>query len=314
MKHIKIAIIGGAGFIGRHLAATLVKELRGVTIICRVREHAKTLYTLPVIEIAEVDARNADALATATHGCDAIINLVGILYETSRMKFSHEHVGVTDSAIEACRRNGIRRYIHMSALNADPAGPSKYLRSKGEAEAKVAASGLDWTIFRPSLVIGPEDKSLNTFAAVARWMPVIMLPGASARFQPVYVGDVARAFAASLDDHTTFGQRYPLCGPRVYTLRELFAYAAQQVGRRPWIIETPGPLAPLQAAVMSLLPGKPMTPDNLRSLSVDSVSNGTPVALLGHAPRALEDYVPEYLPGQDKNWRYQGYRRRHAGR
>ena len=314
MKHTKIAIIGGAGFVGRHLTTELHNQLREITIVCRAREHAKSLYMLPMVEVAEVDARNAGALAAATHGCDAIVNLVGILYETAAAKFSDEHVGVTERAMEACRRNGIRRYIHMSALNAGPDGPSKYLRSKGEAEARVSASGLDWTIFRPSLIIGPEDRSLNTFAKVARWMPVVWLPGASARFQPVWVGDVARAIAASLDDTTTYGQRYPLCGPRVYTLRELFAYAGRLVGRKPWIIRTPGPLASLQAAFMSLLPGKPMTPDNLRSLSVDSVSDGTPVALLGHPPRAIEDVVPEYLPGQDQNWRYQVYRRRHAGR
>ena len=312
MKHTKIAVIGGAGFVGRHLASELVKQLREVTIVCRAREHAKSLYTLPVIEIAEVDARNVDALAAATHRCDAIVNLVGILYETSRAGFTDEHVGVTEAAIEACRRNGIRRYVHMSALNADPNGPSKYLRSKGGAEAKVAASSLDWTIFRPSLIIGPEDKSLNTFAGIARWMPVIFVPGASARFQPIYVGDVVKAMTASLDDHLTYGQRYPLCGPRVYTLRELFAFGARQVGRRPLILKTPGPLASLQAWVLGLVPGKPMTPDNLRSLSVDSVSDGTPVALLGGPPRALEDVVPEYLPGEDKNWRYQIYRRRNA--
>jgi NADH dehydrogenase len=201
----------------------------------------------------------------------------------------------------------------MSALNADPNGPSKYLRSKGDAEQKVAASGLDWTIFRPSLIIGPEDRSLNTFAKIAKWMPVIWLPGASARFQPVWIGDVVRAIGASLDDTNTYGQRYPLCGPRVYTLRELFLFAARLVGRRPVIIKTPRLLAPLQAAVMQFLPGKPMTPDNLRSLSVDSVSDGTPVALLGGPPRPLEDVVPEYLAGHDKNWRYQVYRQRHAG-
>lgn len=312
MKHANIALIGGAGFVGRHLAMELVNQLRGVTVICRKREHAKLLFTQPTVTIVEADARNVDALTAATHGCDAVVNLVGILYETARSRFHDEHVGVTEAAIEACRRNGIRRYIHMSALNADPDGASNYLRSKGEAERKVVASALDWTIFRPSLIVGPGDKSVNTFARIAQWMPVIFVPGASARFQPIFVGDVARAFVASLDDRMTFGQRYPLCGPRVYTLRELFAFAAQQSGRKPLILKTPGFLAGLQAMVLEMLPGKPMTRDNLRSLSVDSVSDGTPAALLGGPPVALEDVVPEYLAGQDRNWRYQIYRRRHA--
>ena len=312
MKNANIAIIGGAGFVGRHLAMELVNQLREVTVICRKREHAKLLFTLPAARIVEADARDVAALTAATRGCDAIVNLVGILYETSRSKFRDQHVGVTEAAIEACRRNGIRRYIHMSALNADPDGPSKYLQSKGEAEQKVATSALDWTIFRPSLIVGPGDQSINTFARIAQWMPVIVVPGASARFQPIFVGDVACAFAASLDDRMTFGQRYPLCGPRVYTLRELFAFAARQMGRKPLILKTPGFLAGLQAMLLEVLPGKPMTRDNLRSLSVDSVSDGTPIALLGRPPVALEDVVPEYLAGQDRNWRYQIYRRRHA--
>ena len=312
MKHMNIAIIGGAGFVGRHLALELVNELRAVTVICRKREHAKLLFTQPTVEIVEADARNVDSLAAATRGCDAIVNLVGILYETSRSTFRDQHVGVTEAAIEACRRNGIRRYIHMSALNADPDGASKYLQSKGEAEQKVTSSGLDWTIFRPSLIVGPGDKSINTFARMAQWMPVILVPGASTRFQPIFVGDVARAFAASLDDRMTHSQRYPLCGPRIYTLRELFAFAARQMGRKPLILKTPGFLTGLQAMTLEMLPGKPMTRDNLRSLSVDSVSDGTPVALLGGPPVALEDVVPEYLAGHDRNWRYQIYRRRHA--
>src|SRR5437762_1440131 len=142
MRHINIAVIGGAGFVGRHLASRLVNELRGVRIVTRAREHAKAIYLLPSLVVVEADARDVGALTAATRDCDAVVNLVGILHESSKAAFADEHVGVTDAAIEACRRNGIRRFIQMSALNADPSGPSKYLRSKGEAEAKVAASGL----------------------------------------------------------------------------------------------------------------------------------------------------------------------------
>ena len=311
MRHVKIAVIGGAGFVGRHLANALVEKLREVIVVTRVREHAKSLIMLPLVQVVEADGRDAQALTAATRGADAVVNLVGVLYESSRARFDDEHVGVTEAAIEACRRNGIRRFIQMSALNADTGSESKYLRSKGEAEAKVVASGLDWTIFRPSLIIGPEDRSLNAFAAIVRWMPVVFLPGASAKFQPIYVGDVVKAFVAALDDHSTFGQRYPLCGPRVLTLRELFAYAARLTGRRRVIIGTPGPLAALQAGVLELMPGKPMTRDNLKSMRVDSVSDGTPTFLLGGPPRAIEDIVPLYLAPPGEHARYFMYRRRH---
>lgn len=311
MRHVKIAVIGGAGFVGRHLANALVESLREVIVVTRVSEHAKSVGTLPSVQVVEADARDIDALTAAIRGADAVVNLVGVLYESSRARFDDEHIGVTVAAIEACRRNGIRRFIQMSALNADTNSESKYLRSKGEAEAKVAASGLDWTIFRPSLIVGPEDKSLNAFAAIVRWMPVVFVPAASAKFQPIYVGDVANAFATALDEPSTYSQRYPLCGPRVFTLRELFAYAARLTGRRPLIIETPGPLAALQAGALELIPGKPMTRDNLKSMRVDSVSDGTPTFLLGGPPRPIEDIVPLYLGPPGEHARYFMYRRRH---
>ena len=309
MKHMKIAVIGGSGFVGRHLANELVNQLREVIVLTRVREHAQSLILLPTVLVVEVDARDVDALTRATHEADAVINLVGIRYETSKMRFEGIHVGITEAAIEACRRNGIRRLIHMSALNAGPDAPSAYLRSKGEAEARVAASGLDWTIFRPSVIFGPEDRFLNMFATIARLLPVIYLPGATARFQPVYVGDVATAMAAALDDTSTFGQRYPLCGPRVYTLRELVRLAAQLTGRRRWIVGLPGALGKMQAWLLEHFPGKPLTRDNLLSMRVDSVSDGSPAALLGGPPRSIEDMAPEYLTAS-RDERNTQYRRR----
>ena len=309
MKHMKIAVIGGSGFVGRHLANELVNQLREVIVLTRVREHAQSLILLPTVLVVEVDARDVDALTRATHEADAVINLVGIRYETSKMRFEGIHVGITEAAIEACRRNGIRRLIHMSALNAGPDAPSAYLRSKGEAEARVAASGLDWTIFRPSVIFGPEDRFLNTFATIARLLPVIYLPGATARFQPVYVGDVATAMAAALDDTSTFGQRYPLCGPRVYTLRELVRLAAELTGRRRWIVGLPGALGKMQAWLLEHFPGKPLTRDNLLSMRVDSVSDGSPAALLGGPPRSIEDMAPEYLTAS-RDERNTQYRRR----
>ena len=295
MKHDKIVVLGGSGFVGRHIMNVLASQERDVIVPSRAREHAKALFLLPRAEIPEVDVRDASALAAATRGADAVINLVGILHETRHASFTDIHVGVTEAVIEACRTNGIRRLVHMSALNADPAGPSAYLRSKGEAQARVMASGLDWTVFQPSVIFGPEDRFLNLFAFLAKFMPVIYLARADARFQPVYVGDVAAAMVAALDDDSTIGQCYPLCGPTIYTLRELVAFAASQAGYRRLIVGLPEGLAIAQACVLEHLPGKLMTRDNLLSMRVDSVCNCPFPAVFGGSPRAIEDTVPAYL-------------------
>jgi NADH dehydrogenase len=295
VKHRRIVVLGGSGFIGRHLVAALATREAEVVVVARARDHAKHLFLLPRVEIVEADARDATDVAVAARGADALINLVGILHPARGMSFDDVHVGVAEAAIRACRSNRIGRLLHMSALNADPGGPSAYLRSKGEAEAKVRSSGLQWTIFRPSVVFGPKDQFLNKFATLARWFPIIPLAGATARFQPIYVGDVVTAFAAALESDATIGQSYGLCGPRAYTLRELVAYTGSLVGRRPLIIGLPGLLGQAQAALLELVPGKPMSRDNLASMRVDSVCETPYPAVLGGPPRSLEAIAPGYL-------------------
>jgi uncharacterized protein YbjT (DUF2867 family) len=311
MKHDKIAVLGGSGFVGRQVVSALVSQAREVIVPTRAREHAKRLFLLPGVQIPEVNVRDAAALAEAIRGADAVINLVGILHETRRASFNDIHVGVTEAVIDACRRNRIKRLIQMSALNADPTGPSAYLRSKGEAEARVAQSGLDWTMFQPSVIFGSEDKFLNLFAWLAQFLPVIYLAGAEARFQPVYVGDVAAAMIAALDDDNTIGQRYPLCGPTIYTLRELVSYAATQAGNRRLIVGLPERLATVQAWVLEHLPGKLLTRDNLLSMRVDNVCDCPFPAVFGGPPRAMEDTVPEYLSPTGETDPFSVYRRRH---
>jgi uncharacterized protein YbjT (DUF2867 family) len=309
MKHDKIVVLGGSGFVGRHMVSALVSQEREVVVPTRAREHAKALFLLPRVQIPEVDVRDAAALADTIRGADAMINLIGVLHETRRASFTDIHVGVTEAAIEACRRNGIKRLIQMSALNADRGGPSAYLRSKGEAEARVAASGLDWTLFQPSVIFGPDDSFLNLFAGLAKFLPVIYLAGAKARFQPVHVGDVAAAMIAALDEESTIGQRYPLCGPKVYTLRELVAYASAQAGYRRRIVGLPEGLGKAQAWVFEHLPGKLLTRDNLLSMRVDSVCNCPFPAVFGGPPRAMEDTVPGYLSPTGETDSFSVYRR-----
>ena len=310
MKPARIVVLGGSGFVGRHLVNALVARERDVVVATRAREHAKSLFMLPRVEIVETNVRDATALARITRGADAVVNLVGVLNESRGATFDDIHVSVTDAAIRACRSNGVRRFLQMSSLNADPKGPSAYLRSKGEAEAKVATSGLAWTIFRPSVIFGPEDRFLNTFACIARLMPVVFLAGAKARFQPIYVGDVVKAFAIALDDDRTIGQHYPLCGPKVYTLSELFKYAASQTTNPPLIIGLPASVAQVQAWFLEALPGKLLTRDNLASMRVDSVCDCAYPIVFGGQAHEMEALVPTYLSRASQADPFSAYRQR----
>jgi NADH dehydrogenase len=201
-------------------------------------------------------------LARLVERASAVINLVGILNESRAANFTQAHVELPRSIVAACVSARVRRLVHMSELNADPAGPSRYLRSKGEGEAVVAASGLDWTIFEPSVIFGREDRFLNLFANLLRFAPVMPLAGADARFQPVYVGDVAECMARALPLDATFGQKYPLCGPQIYALRDLVRYAGSLTGASPPIIALGPKLARIQATVLEHLPGSLMSRDN----------------------------------------------------
>ena len=206
--------------------------------------------------------------------------LVGVLHdERGQRSFAAAHVELARQVTAACRECGVRRLLHMSALNADPAGPSAYLRSKGEAERIVRDSGLDWTTFRPSVIFGPGDRFLNPFARALRALPIMVLPCPAARFQPVYVEDVATIFLRSLGDLGSIGQAYDLCGPRAYTLRELVQYVGRITGHPRPILGLPDKLSYAQACAMELPPVKQlmgaldmlMTRDNYRSMTVDSV-------------------------------------------
>jgi NADH dehydrogenase len=198
--------------------------------------------------------------------------------------------------VAACRAHGVRRLLHVSALGASPSAPSEYLRSKGIGEqAVLAADDLDVTVFRPSVVFGPEDRFLNMFAAFARFAPVLAPPCPQARFQPVYVGDVARAMVAALDDPHAFGRRYDLCGPRVYTLKELVEYVCALTGRPRLVLALSERMSYLQARLLEWTPGPLMTRDNYYSMQVPNVCGGAEPLPFGLVPQALEAVAPGYL-------------------
>jgi NADH dehydrogenase len=314
----KILVIGGAGFVGRHIVARLVGQGLRVTVPTRHRARAGHLILLPTVEVVESDVSNDDALDLLLRDHDAVINLVGIL-QGSRgtpygREFARAHVELPKRIVAGCTRHGVGRYLHMSALGADPQGPSMYQRSKGDGEAAVRASSLDWTIFQPSVIFGPEDRFLNTFATLAKVFPVLPIGGADVRFQPVWIGDVAQAFVNALDNRATYRKSYELVGPRVYTLRELVQFAAAASGHPRPVLALPGGIAQLQARMMELAPGEPlMSRDNLDSMKVDNIASRqpyVPAPELGITPTAMEAEAPRYLSGQTVRTRLDAFRAR----
>ena len=204
---------GGAGFVGRHVVERLVADGHEVVVPTRRRDRARRLLVLPTVNVAAADVSVPAHLLPLVQDASAVINLVGILNETNGQTFQRAHVELVRNVIDACREAGVPRLVQMSALNADPAGPSRYLRSKGEGEAAVIASGLEWTIVQPSVIFGPEDAFLNLFARILRFAPVMALARAEARFQPVYVRDVAECIVGALGLPATTVGRF-LCAAR----------------------------------------------------------------------------------------------------
>ena len=313
MRHKDILVIGGAGFVGRYIVNELVGRGCRVLVPSRRRDRAKHLIMLPTCDVVDASVHDDATLEQLVAGQDAVINVVGILHG-SEAQFEQVHVALTQRVLAACARARVRRYLHMSALGADPGGPSMYQRSKGRAEQAVRESKLDWTIFQPSVIFGAEDSFLNLFARLAAIAPVLPIGGAEVKFQPVWVEDVSRAFVNSLDNEATVGKTYELCGPKVYTLRELVKFAAEAAGHRRPLIALPDGIARLQARLMELAPGEPLlSRDNLDSMKRDNVASRqpyVPAPELGITPRPMEPEASLYLAGLHPRTRFSGFRAR----
>lgn len=279
---------------------------------------------LPTIDVIECDVHDDAVLSRLIEGKDAVINLIGVLHgskgaSSSRYgrKFAQAHVELPQRIVAMCARHGVGRLLHMSSIGADSSGPSMYQRSKGDGDAQVQASTLDWTIFRPSVVFGPEDNFLNMFATLAKFFPLLPIGYADTRFQPVWVGDVADAFVNALDNRETFKRMYELAGPRIYRLRDLVAFAAAASGHPRAVFGLPDALARLQALLLELMPGEPlMSRDNLDSMKVDNVATVQPFEPapeldIGMTP--MEAEAPIYLSPAHNRSRFSLYRAR-AGR
>jgi NADH dehydrogenase len=317
-----VLIIGGNGFVGSSIANRLANLNVKVTVPTRRRERRRDLLLLPNIEQVEADVHDEATLLSLMAGQDAVINLVGVLHSRDSQiggygrDFARAHVELPKKIVAACRKAGVRRLLHMSALNAAPDGVSEYLRSKGDGEALVMAAngpdGLDVTVFRPSVIFGVGDSFLATFARLLRGAPVFPLGYGHAKFQPVFVGDVAECFVRSIEARDTFGKAYDLVGPQVYTLRQLVDYVNGLCGNRCRVVALSEFWALMQAGILSLLPKPPLTPDNLRSMEVDSV-RADAVLPFGLTPTPLEAVAPSYILGRAPRVHYDRMRVR-AGR
>lgn len=298
----KILVLGGTGFVGRHVCEKLSRLSYRLTVPTRRRENAKLVQHLPRLDVLEANIHDPATLARLVAGHDAVINLVAILHGTEAA-FERTHVALPKSLAAACVQTGVRRVVHVSALGAALDAPSMYQRSKARGEAVLQAAGLDLSILRPSVIFGADDKFLNMFAALQKIFPVMPLAGSATRFQPVWVEDVAQAIVNSVSMNQ---QNVPAiveaCGPDVFTLKELVQLAARLAGinhglGRP-VLALPMVLGRVQAAFMRLLPGEPMlSRDNLDSMQVDNVASGKLPGLsaLNVTPTALAAIAPLYL-------------------
>ncbi len=293
----KILVLGGSGFVGRHLCKELVRLQHRVTVPTRDVSGTRGGQSLPSLELVQADVHDPAALARLVPGHDAVVNLVAILHGGS-LEFERTHVELVRKIARACQDAGVPRLVHVSALGAAKDAPSMYQRSKAKGEEVLQASPLDWTVLRPSVIFGEGDRFLTLFARLQSIFPIMPLAGADTLFQPVWVGDVVSAIVQCLQRQDTARRTFEICGPDRFTLRQLVKLAGSASGHTRPVVGLPAVLAQLQAFMMEMAPGEPlMSRDNLDSLKVDNVASGSlpGIDALGISPAALRDIVPTYI-------------------
>jgi uncharacterized protein YbjT (DUF2867 family) len=301
MGYRRVAVIGASGFIGRYVVKRLAA--RGAVIAAVVRNVEAALFLQPMGDVGQIARFGADVLdetrlAVAIAGADAVVNLVGILHESGRQRFDSIHRDGAARLATLARAAGVKHFVHISAIGADPASPAAYARSKAEGEHRVRAAFPEAVILRPSVVFGPEDDFFNRFAALTQLLPALpLIGGGTTRFQPVYVGDVADAVMAAIDDPAAAGRTYELGGPRIYTFKALMELVLAETRRKRILLPLPWGLASLQAAFLEWLPTPPLTRDQVKLLRHDNVVAPGALTLenLGIDATAVEAVVPSYL-------------------
>ena len=319
MSTPRVLVLGGSGFVGRHVCEKLARLGWHITVPTRRAVNAASVQSLPGLTVIEANVHKEADLARLIPGHDAVVNLVAVLHGTEE-RFENVHVDLPGKIASAMKKAGVQRLVHISALGADPQGPSMYQRSKARGETVLHNAGLQLTVLRPSVIFGAEDKFLNLFADLQAIAPFMPLAGSGTRFAPVWVADVASAVAVCLQKPDTIGQTYELCGPDVLTLGELVKRSGQWAGvnhgrGRP-VIGLPMWMGWLQAAAMELAPGEPlMSRDNLASMKVDNIATGQHPGLsdLGISAASAAGVAPHYLGHRGPRSRLNGWRER-AGR
>ena len=297
----RILLLGGTGFVGRHVCEKLTRMGSSMTVITRRANQASAIQNLPRVTVIEGDVYNLEFLTQCMHKHDVVINLIAILHGTPAA-FEKAHVQLPKVIAQACQDSGVHRLIHISALGASLTGPSEYQRSKARGEEIFKQAGLELTLLQPSVIFGKEDKFLNLFAQLQSITPIVPLAGATTRFQAVWVEDVANAIALCVFNSDTAGKTYELCGPEVFTLQQLVQKSGQWAGIRQGkgrlVFGIPHAMAWLQAFLMEMAPGQPlMSRDNLASMEVDNVASGHALGLkdLNIEAAAVSSIAPVYL-------------------
>ena len=302
-----VTIYGGSGFLGRHLVRALAKRHYRIRIAVRRPElagHLQPLGRVGQIHAVQANLRHAGSVEAAARDAQVLVNLVGILFERGRQRFDAVHTYGAEQVAQAASAHGARM-VHVSAIGSDANSPSAYARSKADAERLVLAAQPSASIMRPSIMFGPEDDFFNRFAALARVSPALpLIGGGLTRFQPVFVGDVARAIADAVDGIARPGTIYELGGPDVRTFKELMQFVLMTIERKRLLVPLPFFLARMQAMVLQYFPKPLLTPDQVELLRVDNVvsdvakSEGRTLQGLGIEPGTIEAIVPSYL------WRF----------
>ena len=315
----RILLLGGTGFVGRHVCEKLTRLGCSMTVITRRANQASAIQNLPRVTVIEGDVYNAAFLTQCMQQHDVVINLIAILHGTPAA-FEKAHVQLPQVIAKACQDSGVHRLIHISALGASLTGPSEYQRSKARGEEVFKQAGLELALLQPSVIFGREDKFLNLFAQLQSITPIVPLAGATTRFQAVWVEDVANAIAQCVVNSDTAGKTYELCGPEVFTLQQLVQKSGQWAGIRQGkgrlVFGIPHALAWLQAFLMELAPGQPlMSRDNLASMEVDNVASGHTLGLkdLNIEAAAVSSIAPGYLGTKGPSTALNDYRA-NAGR
>ena len=313
----RIAILGGTGFVGQSLCNQLCKAGYSLRVFTRHREqHRANLILIPKLDLVEIDIHNQEQLNQGLKDCDVVINLVGILNEKGNKGegFEHAHVELAEKILFACKENNITRLLQMSALNASALnGTSFYLKSKGKAEDLLHTNSynINVTSFRPSVIFGRNDSFFNRFNQLLKISPFLPLACHSSRFAPVYVQDVCEMMIKALNDPNSYGKRFNLCGPEIYTLKELVNYTAETSGKKRLIIPLNDFLSRIQAKVFDFVPGKPFSTDNYLSAQTDSICEINDLSFYSIPPTALTSIVPTYLANKTARSRYNEFRKTH---